>query len=110
MEKMELPLLKGSDREKCIPITVIVGLIGLVVFFLTCIFSFNFIKVIISYIIVKNSNLDYTVNLKDNSFGMKTIRKDENKEIISSLVDTIDAKFSYNFKSNENLGLNILIM
>ena len=34
MEKMELPLLKGSDREKCIPITVIVGLIGLVVFFL----------------------------------------------------------------------------
>ena len=33
MEKMELPLLKGSDREKCIPITVIVGLIGWVISF-----------------------------------------------------------------------------
>ncbi len=104
MEKMELPLLKGSDREKCIPLTVIIGLIGLVIFFLLASLALTF-KSNYKLHYSENSNLDYTVNLKDNSFGMKPITKSDDKEIISSLVDTIDAKFSYNFKSNENLGL-----
>lgn len=104
MEKMELPLLKGSDREKCIPLTVIIGLVCLVVFFLLASLALTF-KSNYKLHYSENSNLDYTVNLKDNSFGMKTIRKDDGKEIISSLIDNIDAKFSYNFKSNENIGL-----
>lgn len=97
-------MLKGSDREKCIPLTVIIGLVCLVVFFLLASLALTF-KSNYKLHYSENSNLDYTVNLKDNSFGMKTIRKDDGKEIISSLIDNIDAKFSYNFKSNENIGL-----
>ena len=33
MDKIELPLLKGKDTEKCIPFTVVVGL-GILIFIL----------------------------------------------------------------------------
>ena len=61
MEKMELPLLKGSDREKCIPITVIVGLIGLAVFFLLASLALTF-KSNYKLHYSENSNLDYRNN------------------------------------------------
>ncbi len=104
MEKMELPLLKGTDKEKCIPITVIIGLVFLVVFFLIASLALTF-KSNYKLHYSENSNLDYVVNLKPNNFNMTSIRKDDGKEIISSLINDININFNYSFKSNENIGL-----
>lgn len=108
MEKLELPLLKGNDREKCIPLTVIVGLICLVVFFLLASLALTF-KSGYKLHYDENSSLNYVVNLKPNDFGMKSISnsnsKDNERVIISSLIDNIDADFRYTFKSKDNLAL-----
>ena len=39
MEKIELPLLKGNEREKGIPISVIAGLAFLILFFVVAFLS-----------------------------------------------------------------------
>lgn len=107
MEKLELPLLKGDDREKCIPLTVIIGLVCLVVFFLLASLALTF-KSAYKLHYDETSSLNYTVKLKSNDFGMTSISngsKDNERVIISSLIDDIDASFKYNFKSKENLAL-----
>ena len=103
MDKMELPLLKGKDREKFIPASVIVGLILMLVIFLLAMLSLTF-KGTYKLHYSDNSNLDYKVYLKENTYyPEKYLGKDQN--YISSLIDYIDADFSYSFRSNDNLGL-----
>ena len=65
MDKIELPLLKGRDREKCIPFAVIVGVIILVVILSITFLSLTFKKDYKLHYSEK-SNLDYKVYLKEN--------------------------------------------
>lgn len=102
-EKVELPLLKGSDREKCIPVAVIVGVVFFLVVFLIACLSLTF-KGTYTLHYSENSNLDYKVFLKENNFyNEKYLGKD--KQYISTLIDYVDATFDYTFKSDENIGL-----
>ncbi len=102
-EKIELPLLKGKDREKAIPIVVVCGIIGMLLILLIVCLSLTFKREYkLHYSDV--SNLDYNVYLKENDFyDMKYLPKD--KIYVSSLIDYIDADFDYIFKSDENIGL-----
>ncbi len=102
-EKIELPLLKGSDREKCIPLAVIIGLIFLLVIFLIACLSLTF-KGTYTLHYDENSRLDYKVYLVDNDYyDVDYLPKD--KQYISTLIDYVDATFDYAFKSDENIGL-----
>ncbi len=102
-EKIELPLLKGKDREKAIPIVVVCGIIGMLLILLVVCLSLTFKREYkLHYSDV--SNLDYNVYLKDNPFyDMKYLPKD--KIYVASLIDYIDADFDYIFKSDESIGL-----
>lgn len=102
-EKIELPLLKGSNREKCIPASIIVGSIVLLLVLLVAFFSLTF-KGTYTLHYSENSNLDYKVYLKENDFYTeKFLEKD--KQYISTLVDYVDATFDYSFTSNEKIGM-----
>lgn len=103
MEKFELPLLKGKDKEKYIPLTIVVGIAILAVLLTITILSLTFKK---DYKLHYNesSNLDYKVYLKPNNFYREPfLEKDQ--MYIASLIDNIYANFDYTFISNENIGL-----
>lgn len=102
-EKIELPLLKGSDREKCIPASIIVGSIILLIILLIAFFSLTF-KGTYTLHYSESSNLDYKVYLKENNYYQEEyLGKD--KQYIASLINYIDTDFNYNFTSAENIGL-----
>lgn len=102
-EKVELPLLRGSDREKCIPVSIIIGSIVLLVIILIACFSLS-VKGTYTLHYSENSDLDYKVYLKENDFYQeKYLGKD--KQYISTLIDYIDTSFNYSFRSGENIGL-----
>ena len=103
MDKVELPLLKGRDREKCIPFAVVVGVIVLVVILSITFLSLTFKKDYKLHYSEK-SNLDYKVYLKENNFYKESyLGKDQ--MYVASLIDYIDADFDYTFKSEEEIGL-----
>lgn len=104
MDKVELPLLRGDqDNERMIPVTVIVGLIVMILFFIFACFSITY-KGTYKLHYSESSDLDYRVYLKENSnFPEKYLPKD--KQYISSLIDYIEADFKYSFKSAEELSL-----
>lgn len=102
-EKLELPLLKGSDREKCIPASIIVGTIILLFILLIAFFSLT-VKGTYTLHYNEKSDLDYKVYLKKNPhFKEKYLGKD--MQYISNLIDYVDADFDYTFVSGENIGL-----
>ena len=103
MDKIELPLLKGKDKEKCIPLTITVGLIILVVILSVTFLSLT-IKRDYKMHYSETSNLDYKVYLKKNSFYTEQyLGKDQ--MYIASLIDYINTDFDYTFTSDENIGL-----
>lgn len=104
MEKVELPILRGNNSKKSIPLTVTVGLVILVVLLLITSLSLTFKKTYkINY--SDSSDLDYKVYLKKNShFESKYLGKD--KQYISSLIDYVDADFSYKFSSEDDIDID----
>ncbi|MCX4365573.1 MAG: DUF5305 family protein [Bacilli bacterium] len=102
-DKIELPLLKGSDREKAIPLAVVFGIIGMLVIVLIGCLSLT-IKGEYTLTYSDKSKLDYNVYLKENDyFPTPYLPKDQ--QYVSSLIDYIDADFNYSFKSEENIGI-----
>lgn len=64
MEKVELPILRGNNSKRSIPMTVTVGLIILVILLLITSLSLTFKKTYkINY--SDSSDLDYKVYLKE---------------------------------------------
>ena len=105
MDKMELPLLKGEEKEKMIPFTVIVGLVILfIIFCITCL-SLTF-KGTYKLHYSETSNLDYRVYIKESEFYPNTKYLPKDKIYISSLIDYIDTDFYYTFKSDDDLSLD----
>ena len=105
MDKMELPLLKGEEKEKMIPFTVIVGLVILfIIFCITCL-SLTF-KGTYKLHYSETSNLDYRVYIKESEFYPNTKYLPKDKVYISSLIDYIDTDFYYTFKSDDDLALD----
>lgn len=104
MEKVELPILRGNNSKKSIPMTISVGLIILVVLLLITSLSLTFKKTYkINY--SDSSDLDYKVYLKKNShFKSKYLGKD--KQYISSLIDYVDADFTYKFSSEDDIDID----
>ncbi len=104
MEKIELPILKGDNSRKYIPMTFVVGIAVLVVLLLITSLSLTFKKTYkINY--SDQSDLDYKVYLKKNShYDVKYLTKD--KQYISSLIDYVDADFSYNFRSEDDIKID----
>lgn len=104
MEKVELPILRGNNSKKSIPMTVTVGLIILIVLLLITSLSLTFKKTYkINY--SDSSALDYKVYLKNNPFfSTKYLEKD--KQYISSLIDYVDAGFSYKFSSEDDIDID----
>lgn len=103
-KKNNLSFLEEDDKEKVIPIAVIYGVIGMLVILLIASLSLTFKK---EYALryTEHSDLDYNVYLKDNNFyGTKFLPKDRN--YISTLIEYIDADFSYDFTSKENIDLD----
>lgn len=103
MEKFELPILKGKDKEKYIPLTIVVGSVILALLITVTVLSLTFKK---DYKLhySENSNLDYKVHLKKNSF-FKEPYLEKDQMYIASLIDYIKADFDYQFISDENIGL-----
>ena len=102
-KEKELPFLQEKDREKAIPIALIYGVVGMLIILLIASLSLTFKK---EYVLryTEHSDLDYNVYLKDNNFyGTKFLPKDKN--YISTLINYIDADFSYDFTSEENIDL-----
>lgn len=102
-EKIEVLFTGEEDKEKAIPIAVISGIIIMLVVVLIGCLSLTFQK---EYVVhyTDNSNLDYNVYLKPNNFYKNSfLPKDKN--YISTLIDYIDAKFDYTFKSTEDFDL-----
>ena len=103
MEKIELPLLKGKDREKYIPLTIVVGVAVLAILLTITVLSLTFnndYKLHYS----ETSDLDYQVHLKPNNFYQEQfLSKDQ--MYIASLIDYINARFDYTFISDENMVL-----
>ena len=67
-------------------------------------FSFGFIdRKNVKYSYVENNSIDYKVYLKDNKF-FDTPYLGKNKTYITSLIDYIDADFSYNIQFNESVS------
>lgn len=105
MDKVELPLLKGKEREKGIPISITVGLIALIIFFIIGCLSLT-VKSTYKLHYSESSNLDYKVFLKENSdFDKKYYTKSDDASFLSSLINYIDTDFNYTFKSAENIGM-----
>lgn len=103
MDKIELPLLKGKDREKCIPLAVILGLVLLVIILAVTSLSLN-LKKEYKLHYDERSALDYKVFLKQNNFYKEEyLGKDQ--MYIASLIDYIDTDFNYSFKAEENVDL-----
>ncbi len=104
MEKVELPILRGNNSKRSIPMTVTVGLIILVILLLITSLSLTFKKTYkINY--SDSSDLDYKVYLKKNPyFDTKYLGKD--KQYISSIIDYVDADFTYNFSSEDNIDID----
>lgn len=103
MEKFELPVLKGKDREKYIPLTIVIGTAVLAVLIGILTLSLTFKK---DYKLhySEQSNLDYKVYLKQNSF-FKEQYLEKDQMYIASLIDYIKTDFDYTFISDENIGL-----
>lgn len=102
-EKIELPILKGSDREKVIPASIVIGTILLLFILLITFFSLTFKKTYVLHY-SESSNLDYKVYLKENDFfDQRYLEKD--RQYISTLIDYIDADFKYSFVSGESIGM-----
>lgn len=104
MEKIELPLLKGDNKEKYIPYTLIIGIGILLILLVLTSLSLTFRKTYkIHY--SDNSNLDYKVYLKENDWYEESyLGKD--RQYISSLIDKVDADFAYSFNSEDNLDMD----
>lgn len=104
MEKVELPILRGNNSKRSIPMTVTVGLIILVILLLITSLSLTFKKTYkINY--SDSSDLDYKVYLKKNPyFDTKYLGKD--KQYISSIIDYVDADFTYNFSSEDDIDID----
>lgn len=102
-EKIEVLFTGEEDKEKAIPIAVITGIVIMLVIVLMGCLSLTFQK---EYVVhyTDNSNLDYNVYLKPNNF-YKTSFLPKDKNYISTLIDYIDAKFDYTFKSTEDIDL-----
>lgn len=102
-ENIELPQLKSVDKEKCIPIAIVTGIVFLFFVLVILCFSLTFKKTYTLHY-NENSNLDYKVYLKPNDhYTEKFLPKD--KEYISTLIDNIDATFNYRFKSAADIGM-----
>ena len=103
MDKIELPLLRAKDKEKCIPYTMIIGIAVLVVVLAFTCLSLGLEK---EYKIHydEKSNLDYKVYLKENNF-YKEDYLGKHQLYVASLIDYIDADFDYTFKAEEKVGL-----
>lgn len=102
-DKIELPVLKGSDREKVIPLSIVVGTIVLLFILLITFFSLTFKKTYTLHY-SENSDINYKVYLKDNEFFTEEYL-DMDKQYISTIVDYIDADFDYSFTSGEDIGM-----
>ena len=106
MDKVELPLLRGKEREKGIPISVIAGLVFLIFFFVVAFLSLT-IKNTYKLHYSETSNLDYRVYLQKNSdFAKPYYSKSDDVSFLTSLIDYIDTDFDYTFKSAENIALD----
>ena len=105
MDKVELPLLRGNEREKGIPISVVAGLVFLIVFLIVAFLSIT-IKNTYKLHYSEASNLDYKVYLQKNTdFAKPYYSKSDDVSFLTSLIDYIDTDFDYTFKSAENIGL-----
>ena len=104
MEKVELPILKGDNSRKYIPMTFVVGIAILVVLLLITSLSLTIKKTYkINY--SDSSDLDYKVYLKENDyFDAKYLGKQ--KQYISTLIDYVDADFSYKFSSDDDIDID----
>ncbi|MCH5166655.1 MAG: hypothetical protein J1F35_02060 [Erysipelotrichales bacterium] len=104
MDKVELPVLKGKSSQKYIPMTVIVGIVILVVLLLITSLSLTIKKTYkINY--SDSSDLDYKVYLKPNDyFESKYLGKQ--KQYISTLIDYVDADFTYRFSSDDDIDID----
>ncbi len=91
------------EREKVIPIAVIIGILIMLVIILIGCLSLTFKKEYVIHYSDK-SNLDYNVYLKPNEF-YKTTFLPKDKNYISTLIDYVDANFNYTFKSEEDFDL-----
>lgn len=103
-KEKEIPFLEEKNREKAIPIALIYGVVGMLIILLIASLSLTFKK---EYALryTEHSDLDYNVYLKSNNFyGTKFLPKDKN--YISTLIEYIDADFSYDFTSEENIDLD----
>lgn len=102
-DKIELPLLKGSDREKAIPLAVVFGIIGMLIIVLIGCLSLT-IKGEYTLQYSDKSKIDYNVYLKENEF-FKVPYLPKDQQYVASLIEYIDADFSYSFRSEENIGI-----
>ena len=104
MEKVELPILKGDNSRKYIPMTFVVGIAILVVLLLITSLSLTIKKVYkINY--SDSSDIDYKVYLKNNDyFDTKYLGK--GKQYISTLIDYVDADFTYKFFSEDDIDID----
>ena len=99
MDKVELPLLKGKEREKCIPLAVIVG-VAILIFVLSLAFLSLTFEQDYKLHYSETSDLDYKVYLKKNNFySEKYLEKDQT--YIASLIDCINAFFANNLNISE---------
>lgn len=102
-DNIELPLLKGSDREKAIPLAVIFGIIGMLIIILIGCLSLT-VKGEYTLTYSDVGKLDYKVYLKENN-NYKTDYLPMNQQYIASLIKYIDADYNYSFRSEENIGI-----
>lgn len=103
MEKMELPILKGNNSRKYIPMTFLVGIIILIVLLVITSFSLTIKKVYkINY--SDSSDLDYKVYLKPNNY-FESEYLGKQKQYVSTLINYVDADYSYRFTSEDDIDL-----
>lgn len=105
MEKdnLELPVLKGKNREKAIPFAFIIGIIAMLIIFLIACLSLT-VKGEYKLHFSDKGNMDYKVYLKKNEF-FEDDYLPMDRQYIASIIDHVDADFSYSFKSDERINL-----
>lgn len=102
---VELPLLKGKPKEKYIPISIIIGTVGILVLLLIASLAFTF-KSTYKLHYSEKSYIDYKIYLTDeNVYGKKYIGKNDNLKPVASLINNIDTTMDYTFKSDEKIGI-----
>lgn len=103
MDKVELPLLKGEDKERYIPGALIIGFAALfIIFVITCL-SLT-IKKQVNLHYSESSFLNYNVYLKPNDFYSEKFLPKGNT-YIASLIDYVDTNFSYSFNVKDSIAI-----